>query len=219
RPRPARRAPAPGPAAAAVSAAAPPRRVATAPAGTPTVLNLNGGRDPVEEAINLDLPGAHGPVGLAPPDVIADPCDADFVGGTVETERFGSVVMGPAAFGRILAPWVLSRVRDLTAFMTACLELLAEDGAMDILVPYDLSHGAWADPASVRAFNEHAFTAFTEGCAAIGWTTARFHMETLEFAFTPLGERLEAEGTPVETILATPRAVDAMRVVLRKRML
>jgi len=194
------------------------RAMAAMPAAlTPTVLNLNGGRDPVEEAVNLDFPGVPGPVGLAPPDVIADPCAADFVGRTFDTGRFGTVVMAPASFGRILAPWVLSRVHDLTALMTACLILLAEDGALEILVPYDLSHGAWADPASVRAFNEHAFTAFTEGHAAIGWTKARFHMETLEFAFTALGERLEADGTPVESILATPRAVDAMRVVLRKR--
>jgi len=193
-------------------------RASAMPAAVPpTVLNLNGGRDPVEEAVNLEFPGVPGPVGLAPPDVIADPCAADFVGRAFDTERFGTVVMAPARFGRILAPWVLSRVRDLTAMMTTCLILLAEDGALEILVPYDLSHGAWADPASVRAFNEHAFTAFTEGHAAIGWTRARFHMEKLEFAFTALGERLESDGTPVESILATPRAVDAMRVVLRKR--
>ncbi|KAA5604200.1 hypothetical protein F1188_17190 [Roseospira marina] len=185
----------------------------------PTILNLNGGRDPIEEAVNLDVPDARGPVGLAPPDIIADLTAPDLVGRVFDTTRFGPVALAPSGFGRILAPWVLSRTRDLTALMTTCLTLLAEDGALEILVPYDLSHGAWADPASVRAFNEHAFTAFTEGHAAIGWMTARFHMETLEFAFTALGERLESEGTPVEGILATPRAVDAMRVVLRKRAL
>ncbi|MBB4266938.1 hypothetical protein [Roseospira visakhapatnamensis] len=189
------------------------------PGGTPAVLNLNGGRDPVEEAINLDWPGVSTPVGAASPDMLADPCDPGIVGQVFETERFGAVALLAGGFRRILAPWVPARARDLTGLMTTCLALLAEDGALELLVPYDLSHGAWADPANVRAFNEHAFTAFTDGHAAIGWTRARFVLQSLEFAFTRLGERLEAEGASVEDILRTPRAVDAMRVMLRKRTL
>ncbi len=189
------------------------------PGGGPTVLNLNGGRDPVEEAVNLDWPGAVTPVGMAPPDVRADPCDPAIVGQVFDTERFGPVALRAGGFRRILAPWVPARARDLVGLMTTCLALLAEDGALELLVPYDLSHGAWADPANVRAFNEHAFTAFSDGHAAIGWTEARFVLQSLEFAFTRLGERLEAEGATVDAILRTPRAVDAMRVVLRKRTL
>jgi len=198
---------------------APRPRAGAAPGGVPAVLNLNGGRDPVEEAVNLDWPGAATPAGMAPPDVRADPCDPAVVGQVFETERFGPVALLAGGFRRILAPWVPARARDLVGLMTTCLTLLAEDGVLELLVPYDLSHGAWADPANVRAFNEHAFTAFTDGHAAIGWTEARFVLQSLEFAFTRLGERLEAEGAKVDTILRTPRAVDAMRVVLRKRTL
>jgi hypothetical protein len=189
------------------------------PAPAPMVLNLNGDRDPVEEAVNLALPGAAAPVGAAPPDIVADPCDPALPGRVFDTDRFGPLALSPGTFTRILAPWVPARVPDLIAFMTTCLRLLAEGGTIEILVPYDLSHGAWADPANRRAFNEHAFTAFTDGHAAIGWTEARFDLDSLEFAFSPLGERLEAEGTALETLLATPRAVEAMRVVLRKRTL
>ncbi|WP_299438250.1 hypothetical protein [uncultured Rhodospira sp.] len=187
------------------------------PGPAPTVLNLDGGRNPVVDALNLALPGLPVPGDAAPPDLVADPCDPTLVGRVFDTDRFGLLTLAPGGLTRILAPWVPARVADLTALMTTCLTLLAENGIMEILVPYDLSHGAWADPANRRAFNEHSFTAFTDGHAAIGWTEARFHLESLEFAFTALGERLEAEGTPVETILATPRAVDAMRLVLRKR--
>jgi len=187
------------------------------PGGAPAVLNLNGGRDPVEEAINLDWPGVPTPSGVAPPDVLADPCDSDLVGRVMETERFGAVVLAEGGFKRILAPWVPARARDLVGLMTTCLRLLDEGGLLELLVPYDLSHGAWADPANLRAFNEHSFTVFTDGHAAIGWTEARFVLQSLEFAFTRLGDRLEADGETVDTILRTPRAVDAMRVVLRKQ--
>ena len=207
--------------AAGRAAAAPgaPSAPVSLPGGTPAVLNLNGGRDPVEEAVNLDWPGAATPAGMAPPDLRADPCDPAIVGQVFQTERFGRVALPAGGFRRILAPWVPARARDLVGLMTTCLALLAKDGALELLGPYDLSHGAWADPANVRAINEHAFTAFTDGHAASGWTGARFVLQSLEFAFTRLGERLEAEGATVDAILRTPRAVDAMRVVLRKRTL
>jgi hypothetical protein len=203
----------------AVTAAAPRPAAAPVSALMPTLLNMNGGRDPLDEALNLDLPGARRPLGVAAPDIVADPCDSDLPGQRFDTDRFGPVTLAPGAFGRILAPWVPARVADMTAFMETCLALLAEDGALELLVPYDLSHGAWADPGNRRAFNEHAFTAFTDGHAAIGWRQARFDLDSLEFAFSALGEGMEAEGATVEAILATPRAVDAMRVVLRKRTL
>ncbi|MBB4286383.1 hypothetical protein [Roseospira goensis] len=208
-----------GPARPAVAGPARPTAAATVAGPAPTVLNLNGGRDPIEEALNLELPDTPMPAGVAAPDIVADPCDPELIGRVFDTARFGAVVLGAGGFGRILAPWVPARVPDLVAFMATCLTLLAEDGALELLVPYDLSHGAWSDPANRRAFNEHSFTAFTEGHAAIGWTEARFHLDSLEFAFTALGERLERDGAAVETILGTPRAVDAMRVVLRKRSL
>ena len=62
----------------------------------------------------------------------------------------------PGMFERIVAHDVLEHVRDLTTCMATCRDLLAVGGVFEILVPYDLSHGAWQDPTHVRAFNERS---------------------------------------------------------------
>jgi len=41
--------------------------------------------------------------------------------------------------------------------MTNCLKLLRVGGVFKILVPYDLSYGAWQDPTHIRAFNERSW--------------------------------------------------------------
>jgi hypothetical protein len=48
-------------------------------------------------------------------------------------------------------------VRDLPQLMGNFLNLLVEEGELEIVVPYDLSLGAWQDPTHVRAFNENSW--------------------------------------------------------------
>jgi predicted SAM-dependent methyltransferase len=71
--------------------------------------------------------------------------------------RFGKMNIQPGMFTEILALDVLEHVSDLVKCMRNCLDLLAPGGEMKIVVPYDLSIGAWSDPTHVRAFNERSW--------------------------------------------------------------
>jgi hypothetical protein len=103
--------------------------------------------------------------------------------------------------------------------MTNCLRLLKIGGEFAIKVPYDLSYGAWQDPTHVRGFNERSFTYYTDWFWYLGWTEYRFDLADLRFGLSPLGERLQREGMDPEELARTPRAVDDLRVKLRKRVL
>ena len=60
---------------------------------------------------------------------------------------------------------------------------------------------------------------YTDWYWYLGWSEARFDRLGTEFELSALGHELHAAGTSLAEILRTPRAVDAMRVVLRKRYL
>ena len=51
----------------------------------------------------------------------------------------------------------------------------------------------------------------------LGWSETRFDLIEQEFRYGPIGATLAAKGLPADEILRTPRAVDEMHVVLRKR--
>ncbi len=114
---------------------------------------------------------------------------------------------------------VLEYISELTEAMTNCLALLRDGGVMRIHVPYDLSFGAWQDPMHVRAFNERSWWYYCEWFWYLGWTTARFDLIRLEYGFSPLGTKMKEEGVNDEDIARTPRAVDQIRILLRKRAL
>ena len=103
--------------------------------------------------------------------------------------------------------------------MTNCLELLTDGGLLRITVPYDLSYGAWQDPTHVHAFNERSWLYYCEWYWYLGWTEARFDLIERNFRNSPWGDELAARGVLEDEILRSPRAVDEMRVVLRKRRL
>jgi len=86
-------------------------------------------------------------------------------------------------------------------------------------VPYDLGLGAWQDPTHVRAFNENSWLYYTDWHWYLGWTDARFDVGSLDFTPSVFGVELAKSGKPTAEILRTPRAVDSLRVVLRKRYL
>ena len=100
--------------------------------------------------------------------------------------------------------------------MTTCLGLLRLGGRLEISVPYELSAGAWESPFHVRAFNERSWLSYTDWFWSMGWTSARFVLEHLQFKPSAIGEELQRQGRPLQAVLMTPRAVDGMSVVLRK---
>ncbi len=194
------------PVSAATSARVAPRHVAT-----PRRLNLGSGRDWRPEYLNVDRDPAW------KPDLVADICDPDLSYREFPCTRFGSTRLQHNYFDEIVALDVLEHIPDLARAMTNCLALLRDGGIMRIHVPYDLSFGAWQDPTHVRAFNERSWWYYCEWYWYLGWTTARFDLVRLEYGFSPLGTEMKAQGANDGDIARTPRGVDQMRVLLRKR--
>ena len=178
----------------------------------PRRINLGSGKDFRADALNIDISDDW------QPDLVADVCRPLPKDGreTFSTRRFGEVVIAHGAFDEIIANDVLEHVRDLVCAMTNYLQLLREGGSFHILVPYDLSYGAWQDPTHVRAFNERSWLYYTDWFWYLGWRTHRFVMDSLEFVPGALGAQMMGEGQPDELIVRTPRAIDAMKVTLRK---
>jgi hypothetical protein len=189
--------------------------VSAAPAAVemPRTINLGSGKSYDPAHLNIDV-NPHWQ-----PDAVIDLSVAGSLEAAHECGRFGRRTLPQAYFERVDAVDVLEHVRELTTLMHNCLLLLSEGGRMHIEVPYDLSLGAWQDPTHVRAFNQMSWTYFTDWYWYLGWKSARFETESLVYMISPLGQRLQEEGVPVEELIARPRAVDAMHVTLRKRAL
>ena len=176
----------------------------------PLRLNLGSGKDWREDFFNLDV------LERARPDWNANICQQLAFGSRIESERFATFDLRPGYFNLIIANDVLEHLPDLVQAMTNCLSLLSVGGEMHIQVPYDLSYGAWQDPTHVRAFNENSWLYYTDWYWYLGWKTERFVMLSQEFLLSPLGEQLIKSGITEEEVRRTPRAVDSLRVVLRK---
>jgi SAM-dependent methyltransferase len=184
----------------------------SAPA-VPTTLHVGSGKNFRPEWLNLDIEPRWRP------DILFDLSQPFPEGGVVQLPslRFGPVTLRAETFDRILAQDVLEHIRDLPTAMATMLHLLKTGGVLDVLVPYELSLGAWADPTHVRAFNEKSFDYYTIWSWYLGWRTHHFRVSKMEFVVSPLGQQLQAAGTPTDELLRTPRAVDQMFVQLVKQ--
>jgi SAM-dependent methyltransferase len=179
----------------------------------PATLQIGSGKDFRPDCLNIDISAAWGP------DAVLDIAASTLIGTCVETARFGKITLTEGLFEGAVAIDVLEHIADLPTAMTNILRLLKPGGVFDILVPYDLSLGAWQDPTHVRAFNERSWLYYTDWHWYLGWTEARFDVENIELHMSPFGVELQRAGKTHEEILRTPRAVDALRVRLRKRFL
>jgi SAM-dependent methyltransferase len=198
----------------AEAAAVTSRTIAPAPVSSlPATLHLGSGKDFKPDCFNVDINPAWGP------DAVFDIASPTLLGSSLATTRFGEITLDGEIFESAIANDVLEHIPDLSTAMTNVLRLLKPGGTLDILVPYDLSLGAWQDPTHVRAFNERSWLYYTEWHWYLGWTEARFDIAVLELQMSPFGLELQRAGTGTEAILRTPRAVDALRVRLRKRYL
>lgn len=181
--------------------------------GLPRELNLGSGKSYDSRMFNIDINPQWQPdalIDLSQPDALVRPHDCG---------RFGTRVLPAGHFEKIKATDVLEHVPQLLTMMSNCLELLADGGRMDIVVPYDLSLGAWQDPTHVRAFNQNSWLYYTDWYWYVGWEKARFDTESLIYIVSALGDKMQKAGTGTDEIVACPRAVDAMHVTLKKRAL
>ena len=178
----------------------------------PLLLNMGCGAKFKENYLNLDIDPEYAP------DIVFDLNQPLFAEPTrsFASKRFGSIVLHKNSFEQILALDVLEHIPNLVTVMTSCLELLRFGGSMHIFVPYDLSLGAWQDPTHVRTFNENSWQYYCEWFWRLGWTQARFHLQSLKFVLSSQGEKLKTSGMAMEEIARTPRALDHMQVELKK---
>jgi SAM-dependent methyltransferase len=190
--------------------------VVTPPAASapiPRKLNLGSGKDWREDYFNVDIDP------YWQPDAVLDFNLPAPIGQSLPTPRFGSVLLQNNYFDEIIANDALEHIRNLTTAMTTCLNLLRVGGLFRIAVPYDLSWGAWQDPTHVRAFNERSWLYYTDWFWYMGWNEARFDIAAFDLGLSPIGEALKQQQMKGEDLVRYPRAVDQMRVTLRKRLL
>lgn len=186
---------------------------ASTSAPLPTRINLGSGKSYMTDALNIDING------YWRPDITADISDVDLLEQRHETSRFGVCALPRGYFTHIIAHQLLEHIPRLDLAMRNILDILAEGGILDVVVPYDLSFGAWQDPTHVRAFNEQSWLYYTSWFWYMGWTEARFDILSIEAVYSDYGRRLLANGMPVEDVTRMPRAVDEIKVLLRKRRL
>jgi len=178
----------------------------------PRMINLGSGKSWTPAYLNIDVDPKWAP------DLLADISDPQWLDKAFVCPRFGVQRLSRGGFDVIVTNDVLEHIPDLIAFMTSCLALLGEGGRMLVSVPHDLSYGAWQDPTHVRAFNERSWLYYTDWHWYLGWTEARFELQSLEMVLSPLGQSL-AQSMPLADVHRQPRAVDSMKAVLVKRRL
>jgi SAM-dependent methyltransferase len=179
----------------------------------PRKLNLGSGKDWREDHFNADFDP------YWEPDAVLDFSQPLPIGKPLETQRFGTIVLDNNSFDEIMANDSLEHIPSLMTAMNSCLNLLKVGGVFRISVPYDLSLGAWQDPTHVRAFNERSWLYYTDWFWYMGWREARFDLVQFELDLSPIGKALQNQQMKGEDLARHPRAVDQMRVVLRKRLL
>ncbi|MBV8604165.1 MAG: hypothetical protein JO224_05715 [Pelomonas sp.] len=134
----------------------------------PLTLNLGCGVDYQPGSLNVDRLAA------VQPDLVLDFCEPLALPLRAPARRGVEVELAAGAFTQVQARQVLQQARDLPVLMGNVLALLAPGGLFEIEVPVEGSGVAWADPAAVRSFNEHSWTAFCEHFWTQRWTTHRF---------------------------------------------
>lgn len=149
---------------------------------------------------------------------IDQPIDFD---APLESWRFGRVVLQPAMFKKIVAGDVFNQVVDVHQTLTNCLLLLADGGEVELDVPLDMSYRAWSEIDTRHVFNEQTWQRIIDNWWQYGWLTHRF--EIVHAAFAINGEHgmplLAQNGNDWGAAIKTPRAMDSMVLVLRKRAL
>lgn len=161
-----------------------------------TKINLGCGRVRVEGFLNIDID----------PDVNPD----------IVLDISSSPISLPANhFDIIAAHDVLEHIPNLIMAMTNCRDLLKEGGLMDIIVPYDLSYGAWQDPTHVRAFNEKSWLYYYDWAWYLRWTD--YGLKMVDCRFFVLEDTALVQRPTMSP--SVPRSIDVMRVTLMKKKL
>ncbi|MBQ9537286.1 MAG: hypothetical protein IJU79_05815 [Desulfovibrionaceae bacterium] len=181
------------------------------PVALPKILNIGHGNLFRYDAINIDIKNKfNSDIDLD----ISKKLDSKI---KYQTVRFGSISLTDCMFDKITVENTLEHVTDLITTMTNLLNLLNIGGELHIKVPYDLSYGAWQDPTNVRVFNEKSWMYYTDLYWYINWRETKFDLISLSYVCSELGSKMIKNGTSKDLVMLTPRAIDQMNVILRKR--
>lgn len=182
------------------------------PAATPPPTRLNLlGRQYLQEYLNI------GTDAKACPDAHLDLSLPLQLPATLASPTWGTVALSEGQIDEIVCLNSLAAIQRLDVLMDNCLKLLREGGTITIVVPHELSLGAWQDSNHVRAFNENSWLQYTQWFWQLGWLDYRFDCTGSSINLTDLGKAMVADNRPQEEVLRTPRAIESMRVVLTKR--
>lgn len=176
----------------------------------PDRINLGAGKAYRPGWLNIDAREA------TRPDLLLDLGQPQDFPIRARSELSGEVVLEKGSIACIEANTLPSQVPDLPALMRTCLELLREGAEVSACVPHDLGLLRSQQPGTLRGFNQTSWLAYTERAWELGWTDSRFELIHTEYQLSALGQRMQEQGVATEAILDTPRAVEAMRVTLRK---
>jgi len=181
----------------------------------PKLLHIGAGPHWRFDAVNIDQRADFSP------DIVLDIHQPIQFEQPIDSWRFGQVKLSKGCFNKILATNVFQCTNDLLQTLTNCLELLEEGGILELEVPHDLSYGAWSMAHTKRTFNERTWERILDNWWQYGWETHRFECINQSFLIVnSYGfEVLDANHNDWEKALKTPRAIDAIRVYLRKRKL
>jgi SAM-dependent methyltransferase len=180
-------------------------------APVPDLLNAGSGKNFRRDALNIDIDRKWNP------DLALDLSEPLDFTKTHATQRFGSLTFRPGMFKAIRAFDLIEHVANVPQIMKNFLDLLEEGGMLHINVPYDLSLGAWQDPTHLHAFNEESWRYYTDWAWYVNWRDHRFHVAKMDYVPSEFGKAMQAQGVAQAEIIRTPRAVDAMEVLLKKR--
>jgi hypothetical protein len=67
----------------------------------------------------------------------------------------------------------------------------------------------------VRAFNENSFLYYTDWHWYLNWEE-KFTCTQMGFELSDLGHEMREQKVPIGNIIRTPRAIDALQVILKK---
>jgi hypothetical protein len=186
-----------------------------APLTVPKLLNIGAGSRWRYDALNIDQRADFSP------DITLNinapiPYDQSLL-----SWRFGHVRLARSSFSKIIAKDVFQCCDDLVKTLTHCLELLEDGGIIELIVPHDLSFGAWGLTDTKRTFNEQTWGKILENWWQYGWQTHRFESINQSFVIAnTIGfNALNEHNNNWDTVVKIPRAVDALNITLRKRVL
>ena len=178
----------------------------------PQKINFGSGTSFKPDMLNIDISPKRAP------DLVCDLGQPFDFNKEYKTDRFGKVKIPVGYFNYIEAHNILEHIPNLVVAMTNCLDFLDLGGIMDVLVPYDLSYGAWQDPTHLRAFNERSWLYYTDWCWYCNWIDYRFDLIELMYGISEYGNILmQQHNNNVEIVAKIPRAIDFIQVKLKKR--